>query len=172
MKVNYAAVAKAIVILVFLTVLPIIGQRWVPQEIYSALSMFGGNLVDFLNRVAVVGIIFATLVAVRGHVAKGSSRHLALSTVWKVFWLGIVYFILGLGHPETLGFASLGANMGGVQNALTFDFSWVGVLSATVVALMVARSVLQFQEARSAAKNEAQAGAPGSVPRVSPALSE
>ncbi|HJX23956.1 MAG TPA: hypothetical protein VJ574_06090 [Candidatus Bathyarchaeia archaeon] len=168
MKLNLKAVAKAIVILILLTVLPLVGQRWIPSEFYRALSLQGGfDLADLINRIAVVGVIFAVLVALRGHVKKGSSKHLALSTVWKIFWLFIVFFVLGIGHPETLGLAILGGKAGGAENIVTFDFRLFAILATAIVVLMIARSILQFRETKSSALSRETESKPNAPPELS-----
>lgn len=149
MRINVKAVVKAVIILVFLTVLPLVGRSFIPQELIKASTLQGGfDLLDFLNRIAVIGIVFAMLVLVKGHIAKTSLAGLALSVISKVFWLVIVFFFLGLGHPETFGLFVIGGKSEQAENTVVFDFRLFAVLSIVVVALMIARSVLQFQESR------------------------
>jgi hypothetical protein len=147
MKPNTASIARAIAILVFLTILPIVGRGFIPSEFIRAMTIQSGfDVIDILNRIAAVGIGFAILVALRGHIEKASTRGLALSSVWKVYWLIIVFFLLGLGHPETLGLAVLGGKAEAAENTVVFDFRLFAFLATVIVALMIARSVLQFRE--------------------------
>jgi len=149
MKANVKAIVKAALILVVLTVLPVVGRQWLPSELLSSFSAQGGfDLIGLLNRVAVIGLALSVLVLLRGHVEKASSGRLALSTVWKVFWLVFVFFVLGLGYPETLGLAILGGKAGPSENIVVFDFRLFAVLATVIVALMIIRSILQYQEAK------------------------
>lgn len=170
MKVNKKSVAKAVLILVFLTVLPVFGQRLIPQEFYKAFSMQGGfDVADLLNRIALIGVTLSVLVLLRGHVEKASSRFLALSAVWKIFWLIMVFFLLGLGHPETLGLAVLGGKADGRENTVIFDFRLFAVLATLVVVLMIVRSIMQFQESISkAARQEVKSSPNGSQEQAFP----
>jgi multisubunit Na+/H+ antiporter MnhB subunit len=108
----------------------------------------GFDLIGLLNRVAVIGIALSFLVLLRGHAEKASLGYLALSTVWKLFWLVFVFFVLGLGYPETLGLAILGGKAGPSENIVVFDFRLFAVLATVIVVLMIARSILQYQEAK------------------------
>ena len=150
MKINVKAIAKAILIIVFLTVLPVIGRQWIPQEFFRAFSTQGGiDIIGLLNRVAVIGVAIAVLMLLRGHVEKASAGYLALSAVWKVFWLFMVFFVLGFGYPETLGLAIIGGRAGPAENIVVFDFRLFAVLATIIVVLMIARSIIQFQETKS-----------------------
>jgi hypothetical protein len=55
------------------------------------------------------------LLILRGSVEKVSRGGLALSIAYKVFWLMIVPFALGLGKIENLGLAVLGGDHRGKQ---------------------------------------------------------
>jgi hypothetical protein len=155
LKINRKATAKSVVILTILTILPIVGRQWIPSELFRALSSQGGfDLIGLLNRIAVVGIALSILVLLRGHVEKGSSRHLALSTIWMVFWLIFVFFLLGLGYPETLGLTILGGKTGPNENIVVLDFRLFAVLATAIVALLIVRSILQFKEAKLGAVNK------------------
>jgi hypothetical protein len=157
MKVNLKAIAKAIVILVVFTVLPIYGQKLIPAEFQKAFTIqIGIDVVGLLNTVAVGGVAMAVLVLLRGHLQKVSAAYLVVSSVWKVFWLFVLFFILGAGHPETLGLLQLGGAGGPATNTVVFDFRFFALLATVVVALMIVRSVLQFQEAnkKTAGKEE------------------
>jgi hypothetical protein len=158
MKINVKATAKAILILVFLAVLPVLGQQWIPQEFVKASFIQSGfDILGLLNRIAVVGVIISVLVLLMGHVGKASVRYLVLSAVWKVFWLFMVFFVLGVGYPETLGLAILGGRGGPAENIVVFDFRLFAVLATIIVVLMIVRSIMQFQETKSkVAGQEAQ----------------
>ncbi|MCJ7635478.1 hypothetical protein MUP77_24200 [Candidatus Bathyarchaeota archaeon] len=154
MKVNVNAIAKTIGILIFLTVLPIIGRRWIPEEAFRFLMLQSGfDLIDILNRIAIIGVIVSMLILVTGHVEIDSREHLIISIAWKAFWLFIVIFLLDVGYPETLGLAKLGVKSGGAENIVVFDFRLFIVLATVVVILMIIRSILQFKE-----KNTKSAG--------------
>ena len=155
MKTNKKAIAKAALVLIVLTILPIVGRQWIPSELFRFLTTQGGfDLFGLLNRIAVVGIILSVLVLLRGHVHKASLRHLALSTGWKVFWLGFFFFLLGLGYPETLGLTIMGGKTGSNENIVVFDFRLFAVLATVTVILMIVRSIMQFQEAKLGATNK------------------
>ena len=155
MRINLKAVAKAFVGLFLLTILPIVGRQWIPEEFFRAFSAQGGfDINDLINSVALIGVILSVLILLRGHAEKTSSTYLALSAVWKFFWLGIVFFILGAGHPETLGFLILGGKSGTNENVVVFDFRLFAILATVIVAVMIVRSVLKFQESTSQPKSE------------------
>lgn len=151
MKANAKAIAKTIGTLILLTVLPIIGRRWIPEEAYRFLILQSGfDLIEILNRIAIIGVTVSMLVLVTGHLEKDSREHLIVSFAWKAFWLFIVIFLLGIGYPETLGLARLGGKSGGAENIVVFDFRLFTVLATAVVILMIIRSILQFKENNSA----------------------
>ncbi len=155
MKIRVKPIAEAVLILIFLTVLPIIGQGWMPSELLKALTtQTGFNLLDLLGRIAVIGVILSILVLLRGLVEKTSVRYLLLSTTWKIFWLFIVFFLLGFGYPETLGIAIIGGIAGAIENVVAFDFRLFTSLATVVVALMIIRSVLQFQDSQQKPKSQ------------------
>jgi len=157
LNVNVKAVLKAVLILVFLTILPVVGRQFIPSEFFKALSVQGGfDLMDLLSRIALVGVALSVLIVLRGHVKKSSPRHLALSAVWKVFWLFMVFFLLGLGHPETLGLAVLGGKAEEGENSVIFDFRLFAALATAIVVLMIVRSVIQFQETNPKAASPGQ----------------
>ena len=149
MKVNVKSIVKASLILVFLTILPVFGQQFIPSEFLMAFSMQGGfDLIDLLYRIAIIGVVMSLLVLIRGNLEKGSNRYLIISSVWKTFWLFVVFFILGIGHPETLGLAVLGGKAESTENYVTFDFRLFAGLATIIVVLMIARSIMIFQETK------------------------
>ncbi len=150
MKINTKSIAKAVLVLIFLTVLPAMGRQMIPPEFFRTFSIQGGfDLMDLLNRIALIGVAMSVLVVLRGHVEKASAGYLALSAVWKVFWLFMIFFALGLGHPETLGLAALGGKSEAAENFVIFDFRLFAGLATAIVVLMIVRSVIIFQETKS-----------------------
>ncbi|MEM3550687.1 MAG: hypothetical protein QXN87_05700 [Candidatus Bathyarchaeia archaeon] len=151
MKIKVGAVVKAILILIFLTVLPVVGRTWLPSEFLGSFSLQGGiNLIDLFSRVAVIGLALSVLVLLKGHVERASLGYLLLSIVWKVFCLVFFFFILGLGRPETFGLVILRGIAGQSENVVIFNFRLFAVLATVMVVLMIVHSILQFQEARHA----------------------
>jgi len=148
MKVNFKAVAKAIVILVVLSMLPLVGRQYLPEQLMKVTAQSGFDINYLIISIAVIGAVIATFVLLRGHAEKTSSTYLALSTGWKILWLLILFYILGAGHPETFGFLVLGGQSGPAENTVVFNFRLFAVLSTIIVALMIARSTLQFREAK------------------------
>ena len=149
MKMNVKTIAKASVILIVLTILPIIGQQLIPSEFIKAFAVMGGfDIVDLLNRIAVVGVVMSILVLARGHLNKDSRNYLITASVWKIFWLFMVFFALGIGHPETLGQTVLGGKAEAAENIVTFDFRLFAGLVTAIVALMIVRSVIMFQDTK------------------------
>ena len=147
MKVNAVAIAKAIILLVVLTVLPIVGRPWIPEEAFRFLTIQGGvDLTVILDRVALIGATVSVLVLLTGHMKKASRGHLVVSVVWKVFWLFILLFLLGLGYPETFGLATLGGKSGSAVNIVVFDLRFFANLVTVIAVLMIIRLILQFQE--------------------------
>lgn len=148
MKLNAKSIAKAVLILVFLTIMPILGQQFIPSEFFRVFSTQGFDIVGLLNKIALIGLIAAVLVLLRGHVQKTTSSYLALSTAWKFFWLFIVIFALSLGHPETLGLATMSSTSESAENSVTFDSRLFTGLATVVVALMIARSIIEYRETK------------------------
>ena len=149
MKANVKTIAKASVILIVLTILPIIGQQLIPTEFIRAFAVMGGlDILDLLNRIAVIGVVMTVLVLVRGHLNKDSKNYLIIASVWKTFWLFMVFFVLGIGHPETLGQTVLGGKAEATENLVTFDFRLFAGLATVIVALMIVRSIIMFQETK------------------------
>jgi len=149
MRVNVKSIIKALLILIFLTVLPLYGLQLMPGEFFKLFTMQGFDIAGLVNKIALIGVVMAALVLLRGHVQKPSGTHLALATVWKVFLLYIVFFALGLGRPETLGLAVLGGEAGGASNLVIFDLRLFGALATVIVALMIIRSVIEFRQIKS-----------------------
>jgi hypothetical protein len=146
MKANVKSIVMASIILIFLTILPIMGQQLIPSEFIRAFAVMGGfGIVDLLNRIAMVGIVMSVLVLVRGHLNKDSRSYLVAASVWKIFWLFMVFFALGIGHPETLGQTVLSGKAEAAENIVTFDFRLFAGLVTVIVALMIARSIIMFQ---------------------------
>jgi hypothetical protein len=149
MKVNVKTIAKASAILILLTILPIFGQQLIPTEFIKAFAVMGGfDIVDLLNRIAIVGAVMSVLVLARGHLNKDSRNYLITASVWKIFWLFMVFFALGIGHPETLGQTVLGGKAEAAENIVTFNFRLFAGLVTVIVALMIVRSVIMFQETK------------------------
>ena len=147
MKANVKSIVKASIILIILSLLPIFGQQLTPSEFIKAFTVMGGfDLVDLLNRIAIVGVIMSVLVLARGHLNKDSSNYLIAASTWKIFWLFMVVFILGIGHPETLGQTVLGGKTEAAENLVTFDFRLFASLVTIIVALMITRSIIIFQD--------------------------
>lgn len=148
MNLNVKSIVKAVLILVFLTILPLFGQQLIPSEFFRAFSTQGFDIVGLLNKTALIGLTAAVLVLLRGHVEKTTSSYLALSTAWKFFWLFIVIFALSLGHPETLGLATMSSTSESAENSVTFDFRLFTGLATAVVTLMIARSIVEYRETK------------------------
>src|SRR4030067_1794022 len=127
MRINLKAVSQAIAVLLLLTILPIVGRQWIPEEFFRAFSAQGGfDINGLINSVAVIGVFLSVLTFLRGHAKKTSSTYLPLSAVWKVFWLIIVFFVLGAGLPETLGLLMLGGKSRTNENSGVFVFVLFG----------------------------------------------
>jgi hypothetical protein len=149
MKINSAAIAKAILILVFLTILPIVGQTYLPLELQRfLLSQSGINILGIIYNIAAIGVVVAVFILIRGHLEKASFSYLLVASAWKFLLLFIVLFILGVGHPETFGLTVIGGKAEAAENIVTFDFRIFSVFATIIVLLMIIRSILQYQEAK------------------------
>lgn len=150
MRVKRKSIALAVLALVFLTALPLVLETYIPSEFFRAFSTMGGiDLAALLNKVAVIGVTMSAFIILRGSVEKVSRDGLALSIAYKVFWLMIVFFVLGLGNIENLGLAVLGGSGGTATNVVMFDLRLIAFLATVVVALMVTHSVIEYREDRS-----------------------
>ena len=133
--------------MVLLTVLPLAGQMYIPDQVLKLLSSQSGfDLIQFLDRLSLVGIVFASLVILRSHTERTSFAGLILSFVNKAFWFVVVLFALGLGYPETGGMAVLGGGGDGARNFVTIDLRLFALLVAVILGLMAVRSLLIYKE--------------------------
>jgi len=155
MRIKRKTVAVALLALVFLVALPLALEMYLPGEFLRAFSTMGGiDLAALMNKVAVMGATMSAFIILRGSVEKFSRDWLALSIAYKVFWLMIVIFALGLGSIENLGQAVLGSNSDTATNIVTVDFRLFAFLAALIVALMVAHSVIEYREGRLPPRND------------------
>jgi hypothetical protein len=147
MKIKSDSIVKAIVVIIILTILPLMSPSLLPSEFYNAISMQGGvDIVDLLNRLSFIGVALAILIVLRGSYERMSKEGFALSICWKIFLLIIVIFILSIGKVENMGFAMLSSRSNGALNMVLFDLRLIVVLAAIVVALMIARSIIEYKE--------------------------
>jgi len=149
MKVNRKSVAFALLALVFLVALPLALEMFIPREFLRAFSTMGGiDLAALMNEVAVMGVMMSAFIILRGSVEKLSRDWLVLSIAYKVFWLMILFFVLGIGSFENLGQAMLGGSSSTATNIVMVDFRLIAFLAMVIVALMVAHSVIEYREGR------------------------
>jgi hypothetical protein len=155
MKVNFTAVAKAVVILLVLVILPLIILQKLPEELQRFLTTkAGSDVAGLVSEVAVFGVILAFFVVLRGHVAKNSAAYFGLTIGLQLFLLVVVFFILGGGRLDTFGLFTIGGKSGSAENIVVFDFRLFAILSILIDAVVIARLTLQFQEARAQAKSQ------------------
>jgi hypothetical protein len=147
MRVKRKTMAVAVLAMTFLTALPLALEMIIPSEFFRAFSTMGGiDLAALLNKVAVIGMTMSAFIILRGSVEKVSRGGLVLSIAYKVFWLMIVLFALGLGNIENLGLAVLGGSGGTATNVVMFDFRLIAFLATVIVALMTAHSAIEYRE--------------------------
>jgi hypothetical protein len=168
MKINVAAVAKAVVILFIVVILPIIILQQLPEEFERFFTTQAGlDIAGLITEVAVFGVISAVFVALRGHAAKNSAAYFGLTIGWQIFLLFVVFFILGGGRLDTFGLFTVGGKSGSAENTVVFDFRLFTIMSIIVDAVVIARLTLQFQEARAQAKSQKVPETVGDEARVS-----
>jgi len=147
MRVRRRSIAISVLVLIFLTVLPLVLQMYIPQEYFRAiLIMTGYDLVALLNKIGVLGVLISVFILLRGSVEKASKAGLGVSIAYKAFWLLVLFFVLGLGNIENLGVAVIGGSGGGASNVVMFDLRLIALLGTVIVALMIAHSVIEFRE--------------------------
>ena len=113
MRLRRRSIALAVLVLIFLTVLPTVLQMYIPQEYFRAiLTMTGYDLAALLNKIGVLGVAISAFIILRGSVEKASKAGLGVSIAYKAFWLVVLFFVLGLGNIENLGVAVLGGSAG------------------------------------------------------------
>ena len=145
MRVRRRSIAVSVLVLIFLTVLPLVLQMYIPQEYFRAiLTMTGYDLAALLNKIGVLGVAMSAFIILRGSVEKASKAGLGVSIAYKAFWLVVLFFVLGLGNIENLGVAVLGGSGGGASNVVMFDLRLIALLATVIVALMIAHSVMSF----------------------------
>jgi len=149
MRVKRRSAAVAFLVLVFITALPLALEMYIPGEFFQAFSSMAGiDLAALMNEVAVIGVMMSAFIILRGSVEKFSRDGLVLSIAYKVFWLMIVIFALGLGSIENLGLAVLGSSTATASNVVMVDFRLIAFLATVIVALMVAHSIIEYREGR------------------------
>jgi len=149
MKNRKRSIMYAVLILVIFTILPLYGQRVIPQEYLRAFSSQGFDLVDLVNKIAFIGLVMSILILLKGFFEKTSVTYLALSIVSTVFWLLIVFFALGVGKMENLGLTVISSEAGGVSNAIIFDLRLFAYLATVITGLKIVHSILKFRQAKS-----------------------
>jgi hypothetical protein len=147
MKVNGKSIGKAIVVIIFLTIFPLYSLPLLPPEFNNLITMQGGlDFKDLTNRTAILGLVFAILIVLRGSVEKTSIGGLVISSIWKTFFFVVVIFILSIGKVENMGLANVSTQSSSIQNMVVIDLRLFVVLVGGIVLLMIARSVSMYKE--------------------------
>lgn len=153
-----SAMLSAAITLVVFTALPLYAPSVLPPEYFDMISQMGLDVVIFLNEIAVIGVVMATLALAKGFVPAHSVIYLLASIVSITMTLLFTMITVSLGRLEEIGrfgITTLEMNVEGALNIVTLDFRLFLWITFVVVALKIVQSLLKFTDARK--KNKAKA---------------
>jgi len=145
----------AVILSLFLIVVPLTIPRFLPSELLNAFSRMGGiDLQGLLKNIALVGVVTVILIVLNSTFEKSTTIGLFLSITSNVLWLFITVFSLSLGNLSTPGLATLSSQSESALNMVTFDLRLFVILSTLTVILRIVHGIFEFQEARSVKDQE------------------
>ena len=147
------AVLDAVLTFVVSTLIPLMVPRILPPEALEAISYIVFDLIGFLNKIALIGVVMTVMALLRGFVDEASPVRLGISTASKVLWFVVFLLVLGLGRIDTMGITTLSMEMGGGVNTVTLDFQLFIYFAFMIVLLKIVHSFLDFREARTKKMN-------------------
>lgn len=149
MRLRARSIILAAIALILLTALPMALPMYVPQEFFRAFTMMAGiDLAALLIRIEILGVAMSAFILLNGTINKATMIGLGVSIAYKVFWMMVLLFVLGLGYIENLGVAVIGGNSGGASNIVMFDFRLIALLATVIVAMMIAHNIIEFRESK------------------------
>jgi len=155
MKINRKSVLLALILSIFLIVVPLAIPILLPSELFSAFSRMGGvDLQGLLTNVALVGVVTVILIVLNSMFEKSTTIGLFLSIISNVLWLFITVFSLSLGNFSTPGLATLSSQSESSLNMVTFDLRLFVILATLIMILRIIHGFFEFQEARSVKDQE------------------
>ncbi len=143
----WAVVSAAITLLTF-TVLPLYAPSLMPPELELMLSKSGLDLTGFTNQIAMIGVVTAVLMLMKGFVEASSPIYLVASIASSLVTLALTTITLSLGDWRNMGVNTVSMEVQGVENTVVIDLSLFVYLAALTLALQIVRSILEFAEAR------------------------
>jgi hypothetical protein len=139
-------IVAALVLLLF-TVLPILGQGRLPEEVYTYLSKsIGIDLRGVLNQVAVIGLVIASTILLGDAFEKNTTLGVVALTASRVIWFIVIVFALSLGDLQHPGLATIGSGGGASFNMVVVDLRLFVFLIGVIIAMRIGCSVLEFRE--------------------------
>ena len=147
------AILNAVLTFAVSTLTPLMVPRILPPEALEVTSHMGFDLIGFLNKIALIGVVMTVMALMRGFVDEASPIQLGVSTASKVLWLVVFLMVLGLGRIDTMGITTLSMEMGGGVNTVTLDFQLFIYFAFMIVLLKIVHSFLDFKEARTKKMN-------------------
>jgi hypothetical protein len=108
--------------------------------------MSGFDLPGLLTKIEILGMTMSAMILMRSVFEKETAWGFGVSIVYKLYWLVVLFFILGLGSVENLGVAVIGGSTSNTSNIVMFDFRLISFLATIIVSLMIAHSFIEFRE--------------------------
>jgi hypothetical protein len=147
MRLRKRTIIVSAAILVLLTVIPILGQGRLPEELYNYLSKTSGiDLRAVLNEIAVTGLVIAFTIILGDVFEKNTTHGLVASTATRIIWFIVIAFTLSLGDLQHLGLATIGSGNGASFNMVVIDLRLFVFLVAVIIAMKIGYSVLEYRE--------------------------
>ena len=146
MRLRIRTIIVSVLVLGFLTVLPLLYQSRVPEEAYTYLSKTSGiDLRAALNEVAVFGLVIATIIVLGDLFEKNTAPWLVALTVTRIIWVIVIALIPSFGNLQHLGFATIGSGSGASFNMVEIDLRFFVVMVAIIFAMKISYSVLEYR---------------------------
>jgi hypothetical protein len=147
MRLRKRTIIVSVLLLVLLTVLSVLVQGRLPEEVYTYLSKSDGiDLRAVLNEIAVTGLVIAFIIILGDLFEKNTTTGLAASTVTRIIWFIVIAFVLSLGDLQHLGLATIGSSNGSSFDMVVVDLRLFVFLIAVIMAMKVWYSVLEYME--------------------------
>ena len=147
MRLRKRTIIVSATILVLLTVLPVLGQGRLPEEVYTYLSKTSGiDLRAVLNSIAVIGFVTASTIILGDLFEKNTVIGLVASTTTRIIWFIVIAFTLSLGDFQHLGLATIGSGSGASFNMVVIDLRLFVFLVAVIIAMKIGYSFLEYRE--------------------------
>jgi len=148
MRLRIKTVLISIIILLLLTILPIVLQGRLTEDIYTYLSKSAGiDLRIVLNDFEILGVVIASTILIGSLFEKTTAIGFALSAVTKIIWIIVAAFVLSLGDLQHIGIAAIGSSGGTPSITVMIDLRLFILLIGIILVMMILYSYLEYREA-------------------------